>query len=239
MNDSRPFNLSIFEKPPGLFFEHKANAYVAMSHWNLIAYIDLDKFRTMFSDFEHRMISLKGVCSKRFEEHDSCNEWVDTLESKIGGLRNKFEMISPSRIRNRRAVLDFLGNMIGDVFGIMDSRSKQQYMRDLSGLLANDEHLLKLVRNQTSVVEKTFNILRNNDEELSRQNEQFVNFTRRIDKTMDEYAAASFFNDAVAHMVQRIQEFDAQIEILLETIFDSRKHHINHNLFPPSNWHLR
>lgn len=83
------------------------------------------------------------------------------------------------------------------------------------------------------VVEKTLNILRTNNDELKRQNDQFMNFTKRIDKTMDEYAAASFFNDVVAHMLQEISDFDTQIEILLETIFDSGKHHINHNLSPP------
>lgn len=82
-------------------------------------------------------------------------------------------------------------------------------------------------------MEKTLNILQINDNELKRKGEQFTNLTNRIDKTMDEYAAASFFSDTVAHLIQEMSEFDARIDVLLETIFDSRRHHINHNLFPP------
>lgn len=115
----------------------------------------------------------------------------------------------------------------------MDSRSRKEYKKDIRGLLANDEHLLGLIKNQTSLVEKTLNILQLNGDELKRKSEQFMNLTIRIDKTMDEYAAASFFSDTVAHLFQEIAGFDGRIDVLLETIFDSRKHHINHNLFPP------
>lgn len=97
-------------------------------------------------------------------------------------------------------MLDFIGNMAGDIFGIMDSRSKKQYMENVKNLMSNDEHLMNLLKNQTSVVEKTLNILQINGDEMKRQNVQFLNLTKRIDKTMDEYAAASFFSDAVTHM---------------------------------------
>lgn len=143
-------------------------------------------------------------------------------------------MITPSKSHKKRAVLDFIGNMAGDIFGIMDARSKKQHMEDIGGLMENDRHLMNLLKNQTSVVEKTLNILRVNGDELKRQNEQFMNLTKRIDKTMDEYAAASFFSDIVAHMIQEISDFDSQMDNLLETIFDGRKHHVNHNLFPPN-----
>lgn len=132
-----------------------------------------------------------------------------------------------------RAVLDFLGDMLGDIFGIMDSRSKKEYKKDIRDLLANDDHLLKLIKNQTSLVEKTLNILQLNESEMKRRNEQFMNLTIRIDKTMDEYAAASFFSDTLTHLFQEISDFADRIDVLLETIFDSRRHHLNHNLFPP------
>lgn len=106
-------------------------------------------------------------------------------------------------------------------------------MEDIKGLMSNDEHLMNLLKNQTSIVEKTLNILQINGDEMRRQNEQFLNLTKRIDKTMDEYAAASFFSDAVTHMLHELSVFDTRIDILLETIFDGRRHHINHNLFPP------
>lgn len=123
--------------------------------------------------------------------------------------------------------------MIGDVFGVMDSRSKKKYQEDISGLMANDEHLLGLIKNQTSLVEKTLDILQMNENEIQRRGEQFTNLTQRIDKTMDEYAAASFFSGTVIHLFQEMADFNDRINVLLETIFDSRKHHINHNLFPP------
>lgn len=189
LNNNEPFEISIFEKPPGLFFEHKTDAYVAISNWNLIGSIDLNKFRMMFEHFNQKMGELATTCEGRFEKNDACHEWMDILDSKIQNLHNKFDMITPNGSRDKRAVLDFIGNMAGDIFGIMDARSRKQHMKDIRNLMANDEHLMNLLKNQTSVVEKTLNILRVNGDEIKRQNEQFLNFTKRIDKTMDEYAA--------------------------------------------------
>lgn len=86
----------------------------------------------------------------------------------------------------------------------------------------NDEHLLQLLKNQTTVVEKTVNILKRNEGEL--QNEQFKNFTVRVKKTMDEYAAASFFP---------INDFYGQLNILSGIIYDCHNRKINHHLLPP------
>lgn len=233
MNGSTPFEISIFEKPPGLYFEYKSDAFVAMSRWNLIAAIDLRKFHDMFEHFDERMKILRSTCTKRFDDDEFCNEWIDVLDAKINQLDDRFNLITSNQARKKRSVLDFVGNMAGDVFGIMDSRSKKKYKSDIRELKANDEHLLDLIKNQTSLVEKTLDILQINDDELKRRGEQFANFTKKIDKTMDEYAAASFFSDTVTHMLQEISEFNDRINVLLETVFDSRKHHINHNLFPP------
>lgn len=59
------------------------------------------------------------------------------------------------------------------------------------------------------------------------------NFTKRIYKKNAKYAAAFFFSDGMTDIFREILVFGAWIKILLETIFHKRKHHINHNLFPP------
>lgn len=187
----------------------------------------------MFEHFDQKMVELRTTCEKRFEKRDPCYEWISILNAKVQDSRDKFDAISHNGSRDKRAVFDFIGNMAGDIFGIMDSRSKKQHMKDIKNLMANDEHLMNLFKNQTSVVEKTLNILQLNSEELKRQSEQFSNLTKRIEKTMDEYASASFFSDAVTHILHEILDFNTRIDVLLETIFDSRKHHVNHNLFPP------
>lgn len=215
--DTKPFEITTFTKPLGLFFEHKSDAPVASSHWNLIAVVDLRKFQCMLENLEQRLNNICLACKKRFDKDDHCHELIDSVESKMFEIRDRFELITSNQSRNKRAVLDFIGNVA----------------EDIKKLLMNDKNLMHLLKNQTSIVEKTVNILRVNEAELNRQNEWFANFSKRIDKTMDEYAAASFFSDGVAHILQQISEFDAQMDILLGAIFDGRRHHINHNLMPP------
>lgn len=102
----------------------------------------------------------------------------------------------------------------------------------MNGLMTNDEHLLQLLKNQTTVVKKSMNILeKKNDNELKRQEQRITNFTNQIGKTMDLYATYSFFSNALTHLSQEISDFGLQIETLLQVLFDCRKHHLNHNLF--------
>lgn len=51
--------------------------------------------------------------------------------------------------------------------------------------MSNDKHLLNLVKNQTTIVEKTMNILKKNENELVIQSERLRNMTIHIEKTMD------------------------------------------------------
>lgn len=94
VNNSKPFEISLFERPPGLFFEHKSDAYVAMSYWNLVANVDLRKFGGMFKHFNERMSVLKATCKNRFDNDNFCNEWVDTLDAKIRDLNEKYGLIT-------------------------------------------------------------------------------------------------------------------------------------------------
>lgn len=115
----------------------------------------------------------------------------------------------------------------------MGSKFKGEHGAALAGLLANDRHLLGLVNNQTTIIEKTMNILKRDEKELILQSERLKNITVQIEKTMDYYAATAFFSDAVAYLLQGMIEFEKQMEILLQVIYDGYRQHINHVLLPP------
>lgn len=233
LNVSKPFEITSFAKPPGIFFEKQSDVYVATSKWTLVAFIDLKKISDMFINLQTQISEVNFACRTSFNAGYTCEEWATTFETRMTDLNDKFNAITSDHLRPRRAVFDLVGNLAGDVFGILDSRYKKKNELRLNGLMANDEHLMQLVRNQTTIVEKTMNILKINEAELKRQNEQFTYLTNHIGKTTENFTASTFLNDAIAHLLQKFAESSGQIEVLLQSIFDCRRHHLNHNLFPP------
>lgn len=76
----------------------------------------------------------------------------------MNNLGDELVSISTNGVRSKRA----LGNVASDLFGILDSRFKEEYQTNIMGLMSNEEHLARLLQNQTNVVEKTMNILKLN-----------------------------------------------------------------------------
>lgn len=173
------------------------------------------------------------TCATRFTIDKSCHDWVSLADEQIADLHDKYDTIVTSQHRPKRAAFDFLGNVAGDLFGVLDSRFRKEYESNIVGLISNEEHLLKLLKNQTSVVEKTTNILKNDESELARQSAQIANLTKMVSTCTSNSEAATFFSTTIAILSQNIAKFEKQLDTMAQVIFDCRKHHINHNLLPP------
>lgn len=69
-------------------------------------------------------MDLKFACQTRFGSNDSCHEWIDAIEAKLVTLNDKFDTFLIGQSRPKRAVLDFIGDIAGDLFGVLGSRFK-------------------------------------------------------------------------------------------------------------------
>lgn len=64
--------ITVFGKPPGLYFGRGADAYIANSDWNLVAFIDLRKFSNHLDNLETQKNEIKMACGDRFQTNGSC-----------------------------------------------------------------------------------------------------------------------------------------------------------------------
>lgn len=174
-------HVSKFETPPGLYFEKMFDAYVTDSKWNLVAFVDLEKINENLKHLYNQSSEVESVCKKRFEIGNSCEQWVNMIHQRMSKLQDEFEAISSSQGRSKRAVLNLVGDIAGDIFGILGSKFEKEYRSNTDKLMTNDKHLLSLIKNQTTVIENTMNILKKNENELVIQNEYLRNTTIHIE----------------------------------------------------------
>lgn len=78
----------------------------------------------MFNHFDQRMNTLRSTCDKRFDNDNFCNEWIDTLNSKIHDLNERFDLITSSRSREKERclILSVICLEMCSVLWILDQR---------------------------------------------------------------------------------------------------------------------
>lgn len=103
---------------------------------------------------------------------DNCEGHLNVLRDRILRLKYNNEFIINPTSRQKRAPFDIIGYIQSELFGVLDARFAEKYTRDITQLKTNDEHLMQLIRNHTSVIDATVNILKKTEAELNSQSQK-------------------------------------------------------------------
>lgn len=231
---TQPFSIEHFNHPPGLYFESVTSAYMSTSQWNIIAYLKTNSLRTELQHFDEIFETLNNSCNRRSYIIKTCNNSLALIKNRINDVNTKSKLLFVDQKRVKRAALNIVGNIASDLFGVLDSRFRDEYVHDCSKIKNNEEHLLKLIQNNTSIVEATMNILNNNGLELENQSQKIKQLSDTIQNGDTYFETAQNFDLSVIHLLQWIHDFEHQIDTILEVLYDSNKNHMNHILFSTS-----
>lgn len=97
----------------------------------------------------------------------------------------------------------------------------------MSGLMDNDEHHLKLLTNHTSVVEATVDIMKKNDFEIAKHDEQLHILFRKQNATNELNDLYYYATAAANHLNQLISDFEAQQNAIIEIISDAHRNKLD------------
>lgn len=136
--------------------------------------------------------------------------------------------------RAKRATLNFVGDIAGDLFGILGSHFKTEYVNDINKLAANDEHLMLLLKNHTSILDASTNIIKKNQEELSFQGQQINAMTTKMHMLNDTIQIEIYFQSAASYILHELSEYEHKQDALLDVFFDSLKNHVNPDFITPN-----
>lgn len=228
-----PFNVTYFDTPPGLYFEETATGYVTDAHWNVLSFVNLKIFHDEYQVLHDSAVKTRDTCDLRFKLDRSCMRIVEQIENRIKNIDERNGLIFGKSHREKRAVLNIVGNLASDLFGVLDSKFADEYANDMKNLLKNDDHLLQLMRNQTSVIESSLSIAKKTDAELEKTKNQVNELFASAKIALDGFQAELHFNTAAIYLLQVIADYERQQDGILELLTDVNKNHVNHNLFTP------
>lgn len=227
-----PITTTQFHGPPGLYFERYSDVLVSGAEWNILAYLDLRGMADEYFGMENNLNKMRNMCTKSLTEEHGCNIITSHLFIKLTNIRHTNSLIFGSN-REKRALLNIVGNIASDLFGVLDSQFAEKYTRDMTKLLKNDNHLMSLIKNHTSVIESTLNIVKHNGDELEKQAFHFNQMVERIQNNSDQLTAQHNFDNAALYLSQIMSEYGQRQNEIINVISNTKKNVVSHTLITP------
>lgn len=227
------FSINNISHSPGLMFGQESIAYTSYTDLNIICYFDLRHFRHELKSIKSRVVDLRDFCN-RLTEKDLCNNYVNHVEDHLNTIENKNKIINgyASR-RSKRAALNFVGNLLGDVFGLMDSRFEEQYLDNLQSISKNENYVVRLLKNQTSIMDSTMNVIKTTESELNYQSEHINKILARIENMTNREEAMQNFFILSLEMTDAMIRFESRQDAIIDIILDVKRNHVNADLITP------
>lgn len=227
------FSISSVDHSPGLMFNQKSIAYTGYANWNIICYFDLWQFKLEYKAIKSKIVDLKGLCDK-WDGNTTCKSFIGQMEDHLNAIENKNEIIGGHSFkRSKRAALNLIGNIFGDVFGLLDSRFEQQYVENLRKISQNEDDMVGLLKNQTSILDATANIIGVTETELNNQAGHITQMEERIGSLTQREDAMQLFFMLSLKMSDLMQRYEARQDAIMDVIFDAKHGHVNTDVITP------
>lgn len=172
-------NIQQFEHNPGIYFEELGNMHLVNKEWNTIIYYNLSTYHQQLNGFHQCMERLEKLCDKMVTYNFFCRAILTEMSHKVQEM-NHNNLILQSRNGNhrhmrrlRRAPFEIIGTIQSSLFGVLDQTYADYIENEINKVKDNENYLLNLAKNQTSIMEVTANVLKKTTEQIQQQFEVF------------------------------------------------------------------
>lgn len=173
--------------------------------------------------------------------NNKCNMIITQLNHEYTELQYYNELLTSQHFaghaRQRRGLVDGIGYLANTLFGVLDERFAEQYTRDIQNIRRNEAHLNTLWKNQTSIIESEYNLLKRTEDMFSKQHKiinKHLNSVEKSIQTMEseihEISLSEDFTLMVLTAQQMLKTLTDIQQTLLDTVTDIYQGHFNVHL---------
>lgn len=176
-SSSQSFNVTKFETDPGIYFENVAKGDLITSEWKLLVYFDLNNYWMEYDGFRIIINKLNQLC-ERSDQMANCNEVLNQFRydlvniQEINGLI--FSRKNYTLNRKKRGLFNFVGTMERFFYGTLDQNYADEMAVTIDKVKGNEDFLHKQIKNQSSLVDSTINIVKRQENDVRRQFEEII-----------------------------------------------------------------
>ncbi|XP_047989420.1 uncharacterized protein LOC125228784 [Leguminivora glycinivorella] len=228
------------ERP--IYYDTIGKVQVIHNKWTLLMYYNLTNYWEGVRRIETYLHGVEDWCAKTDPRY--CKTTLNQLYHEMDLLQYYNSMLlAPHKHltdRKKRGLADGVGYLANSLFGILDQRFAEKYKNDIEAVHDNENYLLELIKNQTTIVELENKVLKKNEVNIQQQFnviETFMNETNiniaKIESAVEIAMATSYFNSASLSAYLLINNLKNMQEMLFNTLTDVYKGHIDVHLVTP------
>ncbi|KAM8702151.1 hypothetical protein ACLKA7_005595 [Drosophila subpalustris] len=146
-----------FDTKPGIYYEKIGQTMRAISDWTMVIYYDLDPYWRDMKTFNSGISEFQYLCPE-VNNKPTC----DSISQHYRHLYDELQManVLMQHTRKRRSPFDAVGNIANSLFGVLDSNYANEMTKVIKKVQTNEEFVLSLLKNQTSVLDSTINVVK-------------------------------------------------------------------------------
>lgn len=227
-----------FESNVGIHFEGIGNTRVSRSEWNIITYYELQPYWREMATFAKGTTALQHVCDL-INQKTTCINALRTFEVGLADLTAENTLLKDKRVR--RGAINLVGNIANSLFGVLDSHYAEHMSNTINAINKDETHLHQLLRNQTSIIDATLNVFKQEESEIKEKfdalDAQLTEIVSRIHEVEQEIHQGKLFQIFISLSVQ-LSMISARLHriqtTILTTLYDSHHGKISPKLLSPS-----
>lgn len=231
------------DKNQTLYFDPITKIQLNRDSWTLVVYYDMNPYWEGNTAFEKIRNYLTTTCAELHHDNQ-CNMITPQLNHHYLELQYYNQLLLNQHFkfhsRQRRGLINGVGYIANALFGVLDDQFAVQYTKDIQLLRASQSHLNNLWKNQTSLIESEYNLLKRTEDIMSKQHKIINKHLVKIDKALGtlekQVNRVSLEEDftlsalAAQQLLQTLKEIQ---QTLLDTVTDIYHGHFNIHLLTP------
>lgn len=231
------FNVTSFSHQPGIYFEDKGKVNFIDHEWDIIVYYDLVSYRQEMQIITKCFQQINFLCLTQYDQPlmTLCERTLPLLKQQIQQLIDKDEFISSNQ-RGNRAKRFVIAGAVGMGIGYAATtaynkfRDSQQIEDVIQMVKGNEEHVIELAKNQTSIIAGMSKIVTHNRELMSKQVEEiFSNIKGLAGQISSNNARENVFKlkqgfgEVVQHIILIIMSYRQVQDLFITALVESQE----------------
>lgn len=179
--------VSYFENNPGVIFEEIGIASLTNVDWQLLIYSDLSVMKVELSEIRTCIEMISKICNNMSKLDPHCSTALKQLSSDFVHFEENEEIIFTNSRRERRGLVNGIGLAAHYLFGTLSSEDADYYNSQIDLARKNENHLMSLIKNQTSIIiDTTVGVLKTSHEDVTNRFDVISRKIETLKNTVDK-----------------------------------------------------
>jgi hypothetical protein len=235
------YTLERYDGSTGIYFENKGQVHLYNTEWQVIVYINLKEISSQSNEIEQYIKHIDKLCQELVVQNwTDCYHFSEISRNKLQQVKRTENLITDisdhklNKIRKRRDVFNFIGEISKILFGTMDKDDAKYYNAQIKHFEENSDDITKLLKQHLVVVKSTLGAISNtltdmeyNQKKVENSLIQVKNFLDSVmadnQKKLNVLAAKIMVESHIARSREALDTLQRHLDIVLESIVDARK----------------